>query len=142
LCQQQQEIKIAMNKQLLTLAMLALALITGSGAIAQQQAVVRGTVQDQKGNGIAAVSIALLNAKDSALVKAAVSGDNGQYEIAANGSGNFLLSSIRLLVLKPIIQNLSIFRPVRLLKHPPPACKIKAGNWQVLPLPLPNHWCR
>lgn len=81
-----------MNKQLLTLAILTLALITGSGALAQQQAVVRGTVQDQKGNGIAAVSIALLNAKDSALVKAAVSGDNGQYEIEANGSGNFLLS--------------------------------------------------
>src|SRR5688572_21404191 len=81
-----------MNKQLLTLAIFTLALIAGSGALAQQQAVVRGTVQDQKGNGIAAVSIALLNAKDSALVKAAVSGDNGQYEIAANGSGNFLLS--------------------------------------------------
>jgi iron complex outermembrane recepter protein len=81
--------KIAMKQQLLTLAIF---LLLGIGAAAQQQAVVRGTVQDQKGNGLPAVSIALLNAKDSALVKAAISGENGHYEIATTGSGNFLLS--------------------------------------------------
>ena len=81
-----------MNKQLLKLAILPLALLLSLGVLAQQQAVIRGTVQDAKGNGLPAVSIALLNAKDSALVKAAISGDNGQYEIAAAQTGNFLLS--------------------------------------------------
>jgi iron complex outermembrane recepter protein len=84
--------KIAMKQQLLQLAILPLFLLLGIGVYAQQQAVVRGTVQDQKGNGLAAVSIALLNSKDSSLVKAAVSGEKGEYEIIASASGNFLLS--------------------------------------------------
>src|SRR5688572_29181763 len=81
-----------MKQQLLKTAILLLLVVLSIGASAQQQAVVRGTVQDQKGNGLPAVSIALLNAKDSALVKAAVSGEKGEYEIIASGSGNFLLS--------------------------------------------------
>jgi iron complex outermembrane recepter protein len=81
-----------MKQQLLKLAILPILAVLGSGVVAQQQAVVRGTVQDQKGNALSAVSIALLSSKDSALVKAAVSGDNGQYEIIAAGPGNFLLS--------------------------------------------------
>jgi hypothetical protein len=80
-----------MKQQLLKLAILLVLVVLTNGVVAQQQAVVRGTVQDQQGNALAAVSIALLHAKDSALVKAAISGENGQYEIAV-GPGNFLLS--------------------------------------------------
>lgn len=81
-----------MKQQLLKLAILPLLAVLSVGALAQQQAVVRGTVQDQKGNGLAAVSIALLHSKDSSLVKAAVSGEKGEYEIEVSGTGNFLLS--------------------------------------------------
>jgi iron complex outermembrane receptor protein len=81
-----------MKQQLRKLAILLLFAVLSIGVSAQQQAVVRGTVQDQKGNGLAAVSIALLNTKDSALVKAAVSGEKGEYEISPVQSGNYLLS--------------------------------------------------
>ncbi|MFY7899180.1 MAG: carboxypeptidase-like regulatory domain-containing protein, partial [Chitinophagaceae bacterium] len=53
---------------------------------------VTGTVKDNSNKAIAAVTIALLKAKDSSLVKADVSDKSGAFEIATNATGKFLLS--------------------------------------------------
>lgn len=52
---------------------------------------INGTVNDKSGKAIAAVTVSLLKAKDSSLVKTDVSNNEGNYELSAN-PGNYLLS--------------------------------------------------
>jgi len=59
---------------------------------AQQKATVYGIVSDVNGTGLKSITIALLKAKDSVLVKADISGENGQFEIVSTSIGNFVLS--------------------------------------------------
>ena len=61
-------------------------------SFAQTKVTVTGNVKDNTGKGLAAVSVALLQAKDSSLVKAAITDANGQFEISSAKSGKFLLS--------------------------------------------------
>ena len=58
----------------------------------QGKKTVTGIVQDNKGKGLVAVSVALLKAKDSSLVKVGVSEKDGNFEIATTATGSFLLS--------------------------------------------------
>ncbi len=59
---------------------------------AQSKKTVTGIVQDNKGKGLAGVSVSLLKAKDSSLIKVGVSENDGHFEITTNALGKFLLS--------------------------------------------------
>jgi len=73
--------------------MMALALvITGTESFAQTKTSVTGIVTDAANNPIQAVTVTLLNAKDSSLVKADVSDEKGQFQIVTLKAGKFLLS--------------------------------------------------
>ncbi len=63
-----------------------------SQSFAQTRVTVTGNVKDNTGKGLAAASVSLLQAKDSSLVKAAITDANGQFEISSAKSGKFLLS--------------------------------------------------
>lgn len=67
-------------------------LVLGATAMAQTSARVTGSVTDNKQNSLAAVTINLLNSADSSLVKAEVSGKNGQFDISGLKAGTYLLS--------------------------------------------------
>ena len=55
------------------------------------QSKIAGVVKDSKQTPLNAVTVSLLNAKDSALIKADVTNANGVFEINTNYSGAFLL---------------------------------------------------
>ena len=78
-------------KKYLYLVPMFLALLVTQG-FAQTKKTVTGIVQDNKGKGLAGVSVSLLKAKDSSLVKVGVSENDGHFEIATNSLGKFLLS--------------------------------------------------
>ncbi len=61
-------------------------------AFAQGRTTVTGTVKDNTGKGLAAVTVSLLQAADSSLVKADVTGTDGRFEIGTNKAGKFLVS--------------------------------------------------
>jgi iron complex outermembrane receptor protein len=79
-----------MRRLLFQALVLGLALTTQ--AFAQSKATVTGSVKDNTGKGLASVTVSLLQASDSSLVKADVTGADGQFEISANKAGRFLLS--------------------------------------------------
>lgn len=59
---------------------------------AQSKATVTGSVKDHTAKGLSAVTVSLLAAKDSSLVKADITDANGQFQIVSASSGRFLLS--------------------------------------------------
>jgi len=61
-------------------------------SMAQSERKVTGNVMDQTNKPVAAANIALLLAKDSSLVKTAVSNLKGEFEISFSKSGSYLLS--------------------------------------------------
>ena len=61
---------------------------------AQGPAKVTGIVTDQQNINLAAITVSLLAAKDSSLVKASVTDANGKFEIPVLTSGSYLLSYI------------------------------------------------
>jgi hypothetical protein len=63
--------------------------MVGFSSQAQQ---VTGVVKDQQGKGLEKSTISLLNAKDSSVIKLAVSADNGRFSVNTGKTGNFLLS--------------------------------------------------
>jgi iron complex outermembrane recepter protein len=70
-------------------------LMMGFLAISMQvtaQSKISGVVTDNKNKALQAITISLLNAKDSSLVKADVSDAAGKYEIITTKTGEFLLS--------------------------------------------------
>ncbi|MFT3911985.1 MAG: TonB-dependent receptor [Ferruginibacter sp.] len=69
-----------------------LLLFASMQSMAQAPAKVKGTVTDNKNKGLAAVTISLLRAADSSLVKADISDASGQFEIVVMKAGNYLLS--------------------------------------------------
>lgn len=79
-------------KEKFTFLVLSLFLLTG--AYAQSGSSVSGTIQDEQGKNIASATISLLQQKDSALVKLAVSNENGQYEFINTKPGRYLLSVV------------------------------------------------
>jgi iron complex outermembrane recepter protein len=60
-------------------------------AMAQAPSKISGTVTDNKNNPLKAITISLLNAKDSSLVKADVTDAAGKFDIATTKAGDFLL---------------------------------------------------
>lgn len=84
-----------MNKNL-TLSMLLLSHLFWFGlkASAQNKAAgsVAGTVKDNQQKPLGYATISLLKAKDSSLVKGALTGDNGAYKIAGAANGSYLVS--------------------------------------------------
>jgi iron complex outermembrane recepter protein len=71
-----------------------LATLFGIVAISAQvnaQTNIRGSVTDSKNNPLKAITISLLNAKDSSLVKADVTDATGKYDIVTNNAGDYLL---------------------------------------------------
>lgn len=62
-------------------------------AAAGQAQQVTGTVKDAQGKGLDKSTISLLNAKDSSVVKLAVTGSDGRFTINAGRSGKFLISA-------------------------------------------------
>jgi iron complex outermembrane recepter protein len=60
-------------------------------AAAQTPSKISGTVTDNKNNVLNAITISLLNTKDSSLVKADVTDATGKFEITTNKTGEFLL---------------------------------------------------
>lgn len=53
---------------------------------------ITGIVKDQQGKGLEKSTVTLLNAKDSSVVKLAVSGADGRFSVNTGRSGNFLVS--------------------------------------------------
>jgi iron complex outermembrane recepter protein len=71
-----------------------LATLFGIVAISAQvnaQTNIRGSVTDSKNNPLKTITISVLNAKDSSLVKADVTDATGKYDIVTNNAGDYLL---------------------------------------------------
>lgn len=68
---------------------LAVVVLIGLTANAQK---ISGSITDDQGKGLPSANISLLKAKDSSLVKVAVSDKAGQYQFANIKEGNYLLS--------------------------------------------------
>ena len=78
-------------RRIVSMAVLLL-MITVTNSFAQSKSTVNGSVKDNTGKELSSVTISLLKAQDSSLVKADVSDDKGRFDITAPGSGKFLLS--------------------------------------------------
>lgn len=76
--------------QMILLALVLL--VSYNQALSQNKIFVQGTVNDSKGNGLKYVTISLLKSKDSMLIKAAASDENGKFEIIVNEPGNYMAS--------------------------------------------------
>ncbi len=70
---------------------LVLVLLITQG-FSQTKKTVTGIVRDNKNKGLIGVSVSLLKAEDSSLIKLGVSGQDGSFEISTNALGKFLLS--------------------------------------------------
>ncbi len=79
-----------MRMKILTITMAVLGL--SMQAIAQNPTKISGLVTDSKYKALPAVTISLLYAKDSSIVKVDVSDKEGKYEIATSKAGEYLLS--------------------------------------------------
>lgn len=75
-----------------TTVVAALMMLLSTKANAQTQARVSGNITDNGKKALSAVTVSLLNAKDSSLAKVALSNAGGKYEIAVTQMGNYLLS--------------------------------------------------
>ncbi len=67
-------------------------LFTSSVIIAQDPNKIVGSIKDNQGKFIQSATVALLNGKDSSLVKLSVSDKNGLFEFINIKNGNYLLS--------------------------------------------------
>jgi len=64
---------------------------TSLTAFSQNTYMVSGTVKDNKGNALARVTISLLKAKDSTLVKSEISNNAGKFEMQIPAQQTYLL---------------------------------------------------
>jgi outer membrane receptor protein involved in Fe transport len=71
---------------------LLLAGLTQLSAIAQTTVRIAGVVKDEQSNAIQSATVSLLRAKDSGLVKVAISGSDGQYELVNIKPGKYFTS--------------------------------------------------
>ena len=72
--------------------LLAAFLLTVLFVAAQGSGKVNGTVNDESGNGLAAATVSLLRAKDSGLVKVAITDKSGRYDFIQIKEGQYLLT--------------------------------------------------
>lgn len=78
-------------RRFLMLAVLGLAMTTTTG-YTQNSISVSGEVKDNTGKALQSVTVSLLEAKDSSLIKADITDGNGQFQITSVKTGKFLLS--------------------------------------------------
>ncbi|MCW3093257.1 MAG: Outer rane receptor protein mostly Fe transport [Ferruginibacter sp.] len=74
-----------------TIVAAAILLLLTTQSMAQAPAKVTGSVTDASHKALAAATVSLLQAKDSNLVKAAITDANGKFEIAISKKGSYLL---------------------------------------------------
>ena len=67
--------------------------LTTSSYAQQSAGKISGVINDNAGKPFAAATVSLLNAKDSVLLKVAVTGKDGQYEFASIPEGNYILTA-------------------------------------------------
>ena len=67
-------------------------LICISGVYSQSAPSISGTVTDDQGKPVQSATVSLVQQKDSALVKLAVSGNNGQFEFTNIKAGNYRIT--------------------------------------------------
>ena len=70
----------------------ALLLLTGFQVLAQQNKKISGSVSDKANKPLQAVTVSLLKASDSSLIKMSLSNADGKFEISTNQTGPFILS--------------------------------------------------
>ena len=75
-------------KSILTIVLISVA----GNLLAQSTATISGMVNNSNNKALQSVTISLLKANDSTLVKTAITDAKGNYEIVTNKEGNFLLS--------------------------------------------------
>ena len=80
-----------MRKQFLLTALFAILLGT-MGAWAQAPGKLAGKVTNEKNAGLAAVTVSLLTAADSSLVKSEISDNTGRFELVVQKPGAYLVS--------------------------------------------------
>ena len=76
----------------ITWLMMSFAIICGYHALAQQQLKVRGSVYDNNGRPMQLVTISMISAPDSILIKTDLSDEKGEFEIITRSKGVFILS--------------------------------------------------
>ena len=76
----------------LTIILLAAMLLTAATPMAQTTTKISGKVTGNNSKPLQSVTVSLLQAKDSSLVKASVTAADGSYEFASKKEGDFLLS--------------------------------------------------
>lgn len=74
-----------------TKMMMALLMLLSTKSNAQTQVKVTGNITDNGKKALSAVTVSMLNAKDSSLAKVALSNAGGNYEITVTQMGNYLL---------------------------------------------------
>lgn len=84
------------DMKLKLLLILSLLFIGASGLNAQNGAKITGQIKDINGNSIIAATVTLHNAKDSQLVKTAVSNNSGSYELLGLKQGRYFIKVIAL----------------------------------------------
>ena len=75
-----------------TIFTIAVLLTTGFKTIAQQNTKITGSITDNNNKPLQSVSVSLLKALDSSLVKVGISGGDGKYEISTKQTGKFILN--------------------------------------------------
>lgn len=70
-----------------------LLLLFSTVVAAQNGPVISGSLKDEQGKPLASATLSLLQRKDSALVKVAVSGEDGRFEFINIKAGNYLIST-------------------------------------------------
>lgn len=75
-----------------TIAAIAILGLLTTQSMAQAPGKIAGAVTDNSGKALGAATVSLLQAKDSSLVKAAISDASGKFEIGVKVNGSYLLS--------------------------------------------------
>ena len=75
-----------------TIAAIAISGLLTTQSMAQAPGKIAGAVTDNSGKALGAATVSLLQAKDSTLVKAAISDASGKFEIGVKVNGSYLLS--------------------------------------------------
>ncbi|GAC1530924.1 MAG: outer membrane beta-barrel family protein [Sediminibacterium sp.] len=78
-------------RRTLLMALLGLAMLVTRG-FAQDKTSIKGSITDNAGKALQSVTVSLLRAKDSSLVKADVTDVNGEFDMSTTSIGKFLLS--------------------------------------------------
>src|SRR6187399_1947713 len=74
-----------------TIVTVLMLMLVTTQSMAQSTGKIAGSVTDNSNKALSAATISLLRAKDSSLVKAAITDANGKFDIPISKSGSYLL---------------------------------------------------